>query len=89
MDEIKGRFWVTAELAIYATILAVFLGLIAGIISAVRHYTWSDVSIMIVALFGLSMPNFWLGSSTNSMVCSRGDFLPTRFSEDETIWLGR
>ena len=60
-DEIKHRFWVTAELAIYSTILAVFIGLIAGIVSAVRHYTWSDVTIMIAALFGLSMPNFWLG----------------------------
>ena len=61
MDEIQARFWVTLEVAIYSTILAVFLGLIAGIISAVRHYTLTDVSIMIVALFGLSMPNFWLG----------------------------
>lgn len=61
MDEIKYRFWTTVEVAVYSTILAVFLGLIAGIISAVRHYTWSDVTIMIVALFGLSMPNFWLG----------------------------
>ncbi|WP_432357155.1 ABC transporter permease [Sporosarcina sp. UB5] len=60
-DEIKARFWTTVELSFYATILAVFLGLIAGIISAVRHYTWSDISIMIVALFGLSMPNFWFG----------------------------
>ena len=61
MDEIKIRFWTTVEVAVYSTILAVFLGLIAGIISAVRHYTLSDVTIMIVALFGLSMPNFWLG----------------------------
>ena len=61
MDEIKVRFWTTVEVAVYSTILAVFLGLIAGIISAVRHYTLSDVTIMIVALFGLSMPNFWLG----------------------------
>jgi peptide/nickel transport system permease protein len=61
MDEIQARFWITVEVAVYATILAVFLGLIAGIISAVRHYTLTDVSIMIIALFGLSMPNFWLG----------------------------
>lgn len=61
MDEIQARFWITVEVAVYATILAVFIGLIAGIISAVRHYTLTDVSIMIVALFGLSMPNFWLG----------------------------
>lgn len=61
MGEIKVRFWITVELAFYATLLAVFIGLIAGIVSAVKHYTWSDVTIMVVALFGLSMPNFWLG----------------------------
>jgi peptide/nickel transport system permease protein len=61
LDEIKPRFWITVELAIYSTILAVFLGLIAGIFSAVRQYSVWDALIMIVALFGLSMPNFWLG----------------------------
>lgn len=61
MDEIASRFWITFELAFYSTIVAVFLGLIAGIISAVRHYTLTDVTVMIVALFGLSMPNFWFG----------------------------
>ncbi|MBS4224348.1 ABC transporter permease [Lederbergia citrea] len=61
MDEIQTRFLVTVELAFYSTLLAVFIGLIAGIISAVRHYTLSDVTIMIIALFGLSMPNFWMG----------------------------
>jgi peptide/nickel transport system permease protein len=61
MDEIKIRFWITVELAIYSTILSVFIGLIAGVISAVRQYSILDVVIMIVALFGLSMPNFWLG----------------------------
>ncbi|WP_332634853.1 ABC transporter permease [Halalkalibacter flavus] len=60
-QEISGRFWVTVELAIYSTILSVFIGLIAGVISATKHYTFTDVAIMIVALFGLSMPNFWLG----------------------------
>lgn len=59
--EIGGRFWVTVELAFYSTILSIFLGLIAGIISAVRQYSFADVSIMVVALFGLSMPNFWMG----------------------------
>ncbi|MDY0409572.1 ABC transporter permease [Virgibacillus soli] len=60
-EEISGRFWVTVELAIYSTILSVFLGLIAGIVSATRKYSWKDVSLMVIALFGLSMPNFWLG----------------------------
>lgn len=60
-QEIAPRFWTTVELAIYSTALAVFIGLIAGIISAVRQYSVWDAIIMVVALFGLSMPNFWLG----------------------------
>ncbi|MBE4910486.1 ABC transporter permease [Bacillus luteolus] len=56
-----NRFWITVQLAVIGTALSVLLGLVAGIISATRKYTFADVSIMIVALFGLSMPNFWLG----------------------------
>ncbi|MFB4165549.1 nickel ABC transporter permease [Alteribacillus sp. JSM 102045] len=59
--EVASRFWVTFELAFYSTLLSIFIGLIAGIVSAVRQYTFLDVGIMTVALFGLSMPNFWLG----------------------------
>ncbi|RPF54008.1 ABC transporter permease [Aquisalibacillus elongatus] len=59
--EIGPKFVVTVELALYSTMLSLFIGLIAGIVSAVRKYTLLDVSIMIIALFGLSMPNFWLG----------------------------
>ncbi|GAA0372881.1 ABC transporter permease [Bacillus horti] len=60
-NEIQARIGITVAIAFYSTILSVFLGLIFGIISAVRHYSVTDVLIMIVALFGLSMPNFWLG----------------------------
>ncbi|KGA96140.1 glutathione ABC transporter permease [Alkalihalobacillus alcalophilus ATCC 27647 = CGMCC 1.3604] len=60
-SEIMLRFWTTVELALYSTILSVFLGLIAGVISATRHNTYIDSGIMLVALLGLSMPNFWLG----------------------------
>lgn len=60
-EEIASRFWVTVELAVYSTILSVFLGIIAGVVSAVKRYSLADVGIMLIALFGLSMPNFWLG----------------------------
>lgn len=56
-----SRFWITVELAIWGTLLSVILGLIAGIVSATRKYSFADTSLMIVALFGISMPNFWLG----------------------------
>lgn len=56
-----SRIWITMELAFWGTVLAVVFGLIAGIISATRKYSFADVSLMVVALFGMSMPNFWLG----------------------------
>ncbi|GGA63332.1 ABC transporter permease [Ornithinibacillus halotolerans] len=59
--EIGHRFWITVELAFYSIVLSVFLGLIAGIVSAVKQYSFRDVTLMLIALFGLSMPNFWLG----------------------------
>ncbi len=49
-DEISSRFWVTVELAIYSTILSVFLGLIAGIVSATKRYSFADTSLMIVLI---------------------------------------
>ena len=42
--------------------LEVFLpGIPAGIISAVRPYSWVDYVVTMGALFGISMPVFWLG----------------------------
>jgi ABC-type dipeptide/oligopeptide/nickel transport systems, permease components len=60
-EEIGSRIWITVELAVYSTILAVFIGIIAGVISATRKNSYVDTGIMVLALFGLSMPNFWLG----------------------------
>ncbi|WP_078393289.1 ABC transporter permease [Shouchella patagoniensis] len=60
-DMLFPRLAITMELAFYSTVLSIFLGLIAGIISATKRGTFTDSAIMVVALFGMSMPNFWLG----------------------------
>ena len=61
VDEIQPRFWITMRLAIYSMALSIILGLIAGVVSAVRRYSLSDSLLMLAALFGFSMPAFWLG----------------------------
>jgi len=60
-EEIFTRLPVTVELAFWSIIVTTVLGLLAGIISATKQYSISDISIMIVALLGVSLPNFWLG----------------------------
>ncbi|MGY0692399.1 nickel ABC transporter permease [Virgibacillus sp. FSP13] len=61
LDEIMARLPITIELAFWSILVTIFLGLLAGIISATKQYSFTDVSIMVVALLGVSLPNFWLG----------------------------
>jgi len=59
--EILDRFPNTVELTICAMLLAIAIGSFAGIISASKQYSALDYTTMGIALFGVSMPVFWLG----------------------------
>lgn len=59
--EILDRFPNTFELTFFAMILAIAIGTMAGIISASKQYSALDYTFMGIALFGVSMPVFWLG----------------------------
>ncbi|HEX4743396.1 MAG TPA: ABC transporter permease [Candidatus Limnocylindria bacterium] len=61
MDEIKGRFGISLELALLATLLATALALPLGVIAAVKQDTWIDYVIRVFSIGGLAMPSFWLG----------------------------
>ncbi|OGO43455.1 MAG: peptide ABC transporter permease [Chloroflexi bacterium RBG_16_57_9] len=60
-QEIVRRFPATIELALGAILVALIVGIPAGLISAIRRGTWFDSASMLVALTGVSMPIFWLG----------------------------
>jgi peptide/nickel transport system permease protein len=51
----------TVELAVAGMGLAVILGVILGLISALRQNSWIDSLSMALSLVGWSMPSFWLG----------------------------
>ncbi|HEY4254500.1 MAG TPA: ABC transporter permease [Roseomonas sp.] len=52
---------VTLQLASMAFLIAVLIGVPMGILSATRRGRPADLVANGVALFGISMPNFWLG----------------------------
>jgi len=58
---IKPRIPVTVELAFFALLIAVMLGVPVGVLSAVRQDTATDYLLRTLSLAGLSMPSFWLG----------------------------
>ncbi len=60
-EEVWARLPNTVLLAVVAISLACLFGIPAGIISAVRPYSWLDYLFTMAALFGISMPVFWLG----------------------------
>lgn len=59
--EIGVRFPATMELAAASMAIAVFIGLIAGLVSATRQYSFLDYGTMVIALLGISVPVFWFG----------------------------
>jgi peptide/nickel transport system permease protein len=60
-DLILEKLPVTGELAGLAMLVALLIGVPAGILAAVKHETVVDYGATMVALWGISIPNFWLG----------------------------
>jgi len=58
---IAEKLPVTLQLGTMAMLFALLIGIPAGIVSAVRKGTAWDTAANVVALAGLSTPNFWLG----------------------------
>ncbi|MCK5162227.1 MAG: ABC transporter permease [Desulfobacula sp.] len=61
IQEIWARLPNTILLSLCAITMACVFGIPAGIIAAVRPYSWVDYLVTIASLFGISMPVFWLG----------------------------
>ena len=55
------RLPATVELSVLAMLVALAIGIPAGIITATRRGTWVDFLGSVLSLGGISMPNFWLG----------------------------
>ena len=61
ITEFMTLFPATIELSIVAMILAIVIGIPAGVYAAARRGTWPDQLLMGTALVGYSMPIFWWG----------------------------
>jgi peptide/nickel transport system permease protein len=61
LDVVLERFPATIELTLVAMVIAVVLAVPLGVAAALQRGTAIDGGIMLFAMFGQSMPSFWLG----------------------------
>jgi peptide/nickel transport system permease protein len=73
---LASKLPVTMELAGFSMLIALLLGIPAGVISATRKGTPMDVTANLVALSGLSVPHFWLGIMLILLFAVRLGWLP-------------
>lgn len=89
-DAVMERLPVTLSLTALALLLSVVIGVLLGIIAAVRHNKWADRGAMIAALIGLSVPDFWLGIVLIILFAVTLGWLPTGgflpLTEDPIGW---
>ena len=85
-SDITGEIWpylaATMELSFVAMMIAIFIGVNAGIISAWFQNSWFDYGAMVLALIGVSMPIFWLGLMEQWLFAINLEMLPTSGREE-------
>ena len=76
LELIGQKLPVTIQLAVMSMFFALIIGVPIGILAAVKQNTWIDYLSNIVALSGLSIPNFWLGIMLILLVSVHLGWLP-------------
>jgi peptide/nickel transport system permease protein len=60
--DLRARLPVTLQLGLMSLAVALLIGVPLGLAAALRRDTWVDYLATLLALIGMSIPNFWLGT---------------------------
>ena len=88
LDELLIRLPNTLNLALSSMILACLIGIPLGIIAAIKKDSILDNLLTTISLFGISIPNFWLGSILIIVFCVHFHIFPTG-GMSEPFWTAK
>ncbi|MCR6692082.1 MAG: ABC transporter permease [archaeon YNP-LCB-003-016] len=60
IEQIAARLWLTVELVLLSQVLSLLMGIVLGVVAAVKRNSWVDSLLSLSSLFGYSMPSFWM-----------------------------
>lgn len=83
--DIVQRFPATIQLAAASMLVVIIIAIPLGVISAQRRGSWLDNLAMGASLFGVSMPNFWVGIMLILLFALWLDWLPSGGRGDEPV----
>jgi len=87
---IRGRFPVTLSIAVGGMVVAVLIGLPAGIVAGLRPRSWADRIVTAVSSLGVAVPDFWLAMLLVILLAIKAHLLPplgyTPFSASPSSW---
>ncbi|CAM4090966.1 peptide ABC transporter permease [Bacillus manliponensis] len=78
-DMIVDRIGPSAQLGLQAIILGTFIGLLLGIIAALRNNTWVDYGATFISVLGMSIPSFVFAALLQYYVAVQLGWLPVAF----------
>jgi peptide/nickel transport system permease protein len=86
---LRERYPVTINLGLYAFVISTILGILAGVMAAVRRGRWADRIVTPLSYVGITIPVFWLGIIMIYILGLRLNWLPIigYTSPFENLWM--
>ena len=76
LSEMAPKVLVTLELALFAIVFSVALGLPIGVYSAIRQDRWPDYVFRTAAVLGLSIPGFYIATVVLALLANQFQWIP-------------
>lgn len=85
LQDLLKRFPYTLLLVVISMALSILIGIPLGIYAATHQYSWKDNAAVLISLFCVSMPPFWLALMLVQLLCVKFRLLPPSGID---TWLG-
>ena len=82
---ISGRVWITIRIGLQAVLLGTIIGLLLGLVAALRRNTWLDTGATVISVIGVSVPSYVFALGLCFFLGYKFKWFPITYSLDKPI----